>query len=115
MLSGRALDSVGQPVTNAVVRLVSDTAVQPTTHPQRYTLLGDSLGKFSQEGIAPGAYLVMLFTDGKAANILQHVFLKAGDAAVLEFSVRPTPQLQVAGAASTSLMADRRRTSTQTR
>ncbi len=115
MLAGRALDSVGQPVSNAVVRLVSDTAVQPTTHPQRYTLLGDSLGKFSQEGIAPGAYLVMLFTDGKVANVLQHISLKAGDAVVLDFSVGPTPQLQVAGAANTSLMADRRRISTQTR
>ena len=91
-LSGRATDAAGRPLASAVVRLVSDTTMHPGARPWRYTLIGDSLGKFSQEGIAPGAYLVMLFTDGKAATILQSVSLKPGDAPVLEFSVGSRPQ-----------------------
>ncbi len=114
-LSGRAVDPTGHPIANAVVRLVSDSTVHPGTHPLRYTLIGDSLGKFSQEGIAPGAYLVMLFTDGKAANILRSVSLRAGDASVLEVSTGSQPQLQVAGSGVPSSMAGRRRTSTLTR
>lgn len=114
-LSGRALDAAGQPVPNAVVRLVSDTTTHSAVHPQRYTLIGDSLGKFSQEGIAPGAYLVMLFTDGKAAQLLQSVSLKAGDATVLEFSTGSSPRVQVLGTGGNLSMVDRRKTSTQTR
>ena len=87
-LSGRAVGATGRPISHAVVRLVSDTTVQPSAHPLRYTLMGDSLGKFSQEGIAPGAYLVMLFTDGKAENILQSVSLRPGTDTVLEFRPR---------------------------
>ncbi len=114
-LSGRAVDATGRPIVNAVVRLVSDTAVQPVAHPWRYTLIGDSLGKFSQEGIAPGAYLVMLSTDGKAASILQNVSLKPGDATVLDFNVGSRPQVQVAGSGNTLSMADRGRPLMQTR
>ncbi len=114
-LSGRALDASGRSVSNVMVRLVSDTTVQSSVHPQRYTLRGDSLGKFSQEGIAPGAYLVMLFTDGKAAELLQSVSLKAGDDTVLAFSVGSKPQVQVAGSGNTLSMVDRRRTLAQTR
>lgn len=114
-LSGRVLDGTGRPLANAVVRLVSDTTVQPGAHPWRYTLVGDSLGKFSQDGIAPGAYLVMLFTDGKGTNILQSVSLKAGDAPVLEFSMGLQPQVLVAGAGGALSMIARRNTSAQMR
>ena len=113
-LSGRATDAAGRPIANPVVRLVSDTTVQPGAH-WRYTLVGDSLGKFSQEGIAPGAYLVMLFTDGKAANILQSVSLKAGDAPVLEFSMGSRPQLQVSGGGGPLSMVAKPRISSLTR
>ncbi len=68
-------------------------------HSWRYTLIGDSLGKFSQEGLAPGAYLVMLFTDGKGTDILRSVQLKAGDARALDLTLAPT--VQTAGASST--------------
>lgn len=114
-LSGRAIDATGRPLGNAVVRLVSDTTAQPGARPWRYTLIGDSLGKFSQEGIAPGAYLVMLFTDGKAANILQSVSLKAGDAPVLELSMVSKPQVQVAGSGGEWWMAGKRKPSVQMR
>ena len=106
-LSGRAIDETGRPIANPVVRLVSDTTVQPGAHPLRYTVMGDSLGKFSQEGIAPGAYLVMLFTGGKAVNLLQSVSLKPGAATTLEFSTGPQPQLQVAGSGGQLSMAVR--------
>ncbi len=108
-LSGRVLDGTGSPIAHAVVRLVSDTTAQPSAHPWRYPLIGDSLGKFSQEGIAPGAYLVMLFTDGKAANILQSVSLKPGDATVLEFKPGSQQPVRVAILSTTLSMAGKGR------
>lgn len=114
-LSGQAVDATGRPIPHAVVRLISDTTMQPGARPWRYTLMGDALGKFSQEGIAPGAYLVMLFTDGKAENILQSVLLKPGDTSVLEVHTGLRPQVQVAGTGGTLSMVGRRSTSVQTR
>jgi len=114
-LSGRVLDGTGSPIAHAVVRLVSDTTAQPSAHPWRNTLIGDSLGKFSQEGIAPGAYLVMLFTDGKGTKLLQGVSLKAGDAGVLQFSMGSRPEVLVAGSGGALSMVVRRNTSGQTR
>ena len=98
-LSGRVLDASGRPGSFAVVRLVSDTGATTAVHPQRYTLLGDALGKFSQEGIAPGAYLVMLFTDGKGTDLLKRVVLRPGEAAVLTLSAG-MQELQIAGISS---------------
>ena len=82
---------------------MSDTATTSAVHPQRYTLLGDALGKFRQEGIAPGAYLVMLFTDGKGTDVLRQVLLKPGEVTVLELQ-SASRELQVAGATSTTLV-----------
>ena len=108
-LRGRATDANGKPLSNAVVQLVSDQTSHGG-HAWRYTLIGDSLGKFSQEGLAPGAYLVMLFTDGKGTNVLRSVQLKSGDARALDLTLAPT--VQVAGTSSTD---ERRRISGQTR
>ncbi len=114
-MSGRVCDGTGRPIAHVVLRLVSDMTLQPSVHPWRYTLIGDSLGKFSQEGIAPGAYLVMLFTDGKGTNLLQSVSLKAGDAPVLEFRVGSRPGVLVAGSGGALSMVAKRNTSAQTR
>ncbi len=114
-MSGRVSDGTGRPIAHVVVRLVSDMTLQPSAHPWRYTLIGDSLGKFSQEGIAPGAYLVMLFTGGKGTNLLQSVSLKAGDARVLELSMGSRPGVLVAGSGGASSTVARRNTSAQTR
>ena len=81
--SGRVLNAAGQPQTSAVVRLVSDPTAAPAVHPMRYTIAGDSLGKFSQEGVAPGAYLVMVFTGGKGTDVLKRVQLRPGEVADL--------------------------------
>ncbi len=114
-LSGRAVDAAGHAVANPVVRLVSDTTVQPGTHPLRYTLIGDSLGKFSQEGIAPGAYLVMLFTDGKAEKILQSVSLAPGTDTVLEFRPGSLQGIRVTTSGISLSMAGKGRPLTRTR
>ena len=108
-LHGRATDATGKPLSNAVVQLVSDQTAH-SGRAWRYTLIGDSLGKFSQEGLAPGAYLVMLFTDGKGTNVLRSVQLKPGDARTIDLTLTPT--VQVAGASS---MDERRKISGQMR
>lgn len=108
-LHGRAVDTNGKPLTNAVVQLVSDQTAHGG-HAWRYTLMGDSLGKFSQEGLAPGAYLVMLFTEGKGTNVLRNVQLKAGEARAIDLILAPTVQL--VGTLSTD---EKHRISAQTR
>ena len=108
-LHGRAIDGEGKPLHNAVVQLVSAGTVQGG-HARRYTLIGDALGKFSQEGLAPGAYLVMLFTDGKGTNVLRSVQLNDGETRALDLALTPTVQL-----AGASLMDERHRTPEQTR
>ncbi len=107
-LHGRAISADGKPLSNAVIQLVSDQT--HGGHARRYTLIGDSLGKFSQEGLAPGAYLVMLFTDGKGTNVLRSVQLKAGDERGIDLALAPTVEL-----AGTSSMDERRRISGRTR
>ena len=94
-IQGQATDAAGRPLSNAAVRLISDQTYHSTGRPWRYTLVGDSLGKYSQEGIAPGAYLVMLFTDGKGTSVSRSVYLKAGGSSVINLDLKP--QLQVAG------------------
>ena len=84
-VEGRAVDPAGSPIRNAVIRLVSDPTSHTSTRPWRYTLLADSLGKFSQGGLAPGAYLVMLFSGNKAERVLHTVFLRADGTTVLDF------------------------------
>jgi hypothetical protein len=113
--SGRATDAAGRPIRNAVVRLVSDPTSHSSNRAWRYTLIGDSLGKFSQEGIAPGAYLVMLFTDGKGTDMLKQVTLTAGNAAVVNFQQGSGSPLEVAGTGAGLSMGGRHRTSAQTR
>ena len=108
-LHGRATGADGKPLPNAVIQLVSNQTAH-SGHAWRYTLIGDSLGKFSQEGLAPGAYLVMLFTGGKGTSVLRSVQLKAGDTRALDLELPPT--MQLAGASS---MDERRRISEQTR
>ena len=113
-LRGRVLDASGRPGLNALVRLVSDTTISSEAHPRRYTLQGDALGKFSQEGIAPGAYLVMVFTDGKGTDILKHISLKPGEVAVLELTTGGQERT-IEVATSSSSMPARRPTARQTR
>ncbi len=108
-LRGQATNAEGQPLQHAVVQLIS-SGTAPSGHARRYTLIGDALGKFSQEGLAPGAYLVMLFTDGKGTNVLRNVQLNDGQTQALNLALTPTVQL--AGALS---MDERRRISGQTR
>ena len=103
-LHGRVLDAAGRPGSHAVIRLVSDTTATPSVHPLRYTLIGDALGKFRQEGIAPGAYLVMLFTDGKGTDVLERISLRPGDDTVLRLM---TGSHEVQVAETTSRMAAR--------
>ena len=107
-LHGRATGADGKPLSNAVVQLVSDQT--HGGHARRYTLIGDALGKFSQEGLAPGAYLVMLFTDGKGTNLLRSVQLKAGDERAVDLVLTPTVEL-----AGTSSTDERGRISGRTR
>ncbi len=114
-LSGRMIDATGRAVSNPVIRLVSDTTAQAGAHPLRYTLIGNALGKFSQEGIAPGAYLVMLFTDGKAEKILQSVSLTAGTDTVLEFQPGSPQPVRVATSGITLSMAGKGRPLAPTR
>ena len=95
-VEGHATDAAGRPVAHPVIRLVSDPTSHAGSRPWRYTLIGDSLGKYSQEGIAPGAYLVMLFTDGKGTSVLKNISLRAGDDSVVNFTV--TTPVQIAGA-----------------
>ena len=97
-LHGSAVGADGKPLANAVIQVVSDQTAH-SGRAWRYTMVADSLGKFSQEGLAPGAYLVMLFTDGKGTNVLRSVLLKAGDGQALDLAVAPTVQL--AGGSST--------------
>lgn len=47
----RALDGAGVPIRNADVRLIPN----PSTHPWRYTLLADSVGKLRQGGFGSGS------------------------------------------------------------
>ena len=108
-LHGQVTDAHGRPLSNAVVQLVSDQTIRGG-RAWRYTLMGDSLGKFSQEGLAPGAYLVMLFTDGKGTDVLRNVQLKAGDTRALDLTLAPT--VQMAGASATD---ERRRIQVSTR
>ena len=114
-LTGRAIDATGKPISHPVVRLLTDTTVQPSAHPWRYTLIGDSLGKFSQEGIAPGAYLVMLFTDGKSASVLRSVSLRAGEATELDFNLGTQELVRVGTSATVYSMVAKARISEQTR
>ena len=107
-IEGQATDASGRPLANAVVRLISDPTSHTNVRPWRYTLVGDSLGKYSQEGIAPGAYLVMLFTDGKGTAVSKNVLLKGGDRSVINLVLRPA--MQMAGA-----IADRPGTGTRLR
>lgn len=107
-LAGRALDANGQPVNHPVVHLISDPAAHGSAT-WRYTLIGDNLGKFAQEGLAPGAYLVMLSTDGQASDVLESIHLRAGEAA--QIVLRPglrRGQATVTPSGSTVLMAGRR-------
>ena len=107
-LHGRATDADGKPLRNAVVQLVSARTAHGE-HAWRYTLIGDSLGKFSQEGLAPGAYLVMLFTDGKGTNVLRSVELRDGDTRALDLTLAQPVQL-----ATVSSTDERRRISGRT-
>ena len=84
-VEGHVVDRNGAPLRNAVVRLVSNPVSHGSTRPWRYTLLADSLGKFSQGGLAPGAYLVMLFSGEKAERVLNTVFLRPDGTTVLDF------------------------------
>ena len=101
-LYGRATDESGRPAANAVVRLVSDqTSYSGRTW--RYTLMADSLGKFSQEGLAPGAYLVMLFTGGRGSTVLLNVTLRAGEAREITLGMNSGLPPQVAGNEATPM------------
>ena len=113
--AGRATDVEGRPIRKAEVRLVSDPTPDMNSRAWRYTVIGDSLGKFSQEGIAPGAYLVMLFTDVKGTDVLKRVMLSPGGTAEMNFGPGRKEPMELAGT-STPLSTDgRRRTSVQTR
>ena len=108
-LHGTAVGADGKPLANAMIQVISDQTVH-SGRAWRYTMVADSLGKFSQEGLAPGAYLVMLFTDGKGTNVLRSVQLQAGDDRGLDLT--PAPSVQLASGSST---AERRRISGRTR
>ncbi len=56
-VEGHAMDATGAPIRNAVVRRIANPASHTSTHPWRSMLLADSVGKFSQAGLAPEAYL----------------------------------------------------------
>lgn len=84
-LRGRAVDTTGQPLKNAVVRLITDMSSGEESRTWRYRILVDEQGNFNQDGIAPGSYVALLFADGKGVAISEHVVLHAGDARVMNF------------------------------
>ncbi len=82
-VQGTALSASGLPLAHAVVRLVSNPSTHSFTHSLRYTLMADALGKFSQGGLEPGAYLVMVSTGEKAEALLQSVWLRPRGTTIL--------------------------------
>src|ERR1700722_10866694 len=73
---GNTRDAAGQPLPNAVVRLITDLSLTSgltpgSTRTWRYMAISDSFGNYHLDGVKPGSYVAMLFIDGKAANVLQ--------------------------------------------
>ncbi len=89
---GNTRDAAGQPLPNAVVRLITDLSLTPgltpgSTRTWRYMAISDSLGNYNLDGVKPGNYVVMLFIDGKAANVLQSVTLHPGESTALNIAL----------------------------
>jgi hypothetical protein len=84
---GNTRDAAGQPLPNAVVRLITDLSLTSgPTRTWRYMAISDSSGNYNLDGVKPGSYVVMLFIDGKAANLLQSVTLHPGESTALNLT-----------------------------
>jgi hypothetical protein len=84
---GNTRDAAGQPLPNAVVRLITDLSLTSgPTRTWRYMAISDSSGNYNLDGVEPGSYVVMLFIDGKAANVLQSVTLRPGESTALNLA-----------------------------
>lgn len=114
-LQGRAVDAAGRPLTNAVVRLITDQAIAATSRTWRYKFVVDEFGNYSQSGIAPGNYVALLFVDGKGMDIVENVMLKSGDAKLMNFDLTRKDHGRAAGAAQTAALVERRRSGVQPR
>lgn len=76
--------------------------------------MADSAGKFSQGGLAPGAYLVMVYSGDKAETVWRTVSLPAN--ATTRLDLRPSEQPDTASRpAPNSMMLASSRTSAQAR
>jgi hypothetical protein len=85
---GNTRDAAGQPLPNAVVRLITDLSLTSgPTRTWRYMAISDSSGNYNLDGVKPGSYVVMLFIDGKASNVLQSVTLHPGESTALNLAL----------------------------
>jgi Carboxypeptidase regulatory-like domain len=108
-LEGKAVDATGQPLRNAVVRLITDQASSATSRTWRYMLVVDGAGNYRQSGIAPGNYVALLFADGKGLDIVQNVVLKSGDAKFVNFDFTRKDHGRADETAQTAAVVDHRR------
>jgi hypothetical protein len=89
---GNTRDAAGRPLPHAMVRLITDLSLTPgltpgSTRTWRYVAISDSSGNYNLDGVKPGTYVVMLFIDGKAANVLQSVTLHPGESTALNIAL----------------------------
>jgi hypothetical protein len=89
---GNTRDAAGQPLPNAVVRLITDLSLTSgltpgSTRTWRYMAISDSFGNYHLDGVKPGSYVAMLFINGKAANVLQSVTLRPGESTALNIAL----------------------------
>lgn len=89
-IQGIVKDAKGQPIKGADVRIESRDGKQ---------LLGnvktDAKGRYISQGMQPGVYRVTLLVNGAVKSSIANTKMKADQATVLNFDLRPLPAAQV--------------------
>ncbi|HTH52767.1 MAG TPA: tetratricopeptide repeat protein [Edaphobacter sp.] len=86
-IHGHVNNPVGAPITQGQVRLTQDRSADEKSRKYPYSFDIDASGNFKGTGIAPGAYLVIVFVDNKSVDFVDNVNFAAGEDHLVNFDM----------------------------
>ncbi|HEY6413422.1 MAG TPA: tetratricopeptide repeat protein [Edaphobacter sp.] len=86
-IHGHVNNAIGQPITNAEVRLTTDRASDEKSRKYQYVFPTDASGDFKGTGIAPGNYAAIVYQDNKSIDFIDSVTLASGDDKTVNFDM----------------------------
>ncbi|SFS20921.1 Tetratricopeptide repeat-containing protein [Granulicella pectinivorans] len=84
---GHVNNAAGLPIAKGEVKFTTDRTSEEKSRKYPFSFPLDANGDYKGEGLAPGTYLAVVFSDGKSIDFLDNIEIKSGTDKVVSFDM----------------------------